>query len=36
LQVQPGPYDVLMQSLPWSIATIRLPWMERPLWVQWI
>ncbi|MDR3479533.1 MAG: contractile injection system tape measure protein, partial [Burkholderiaceae bacterium] len=35
LQVQPGPYDVLMQSLPWSIATIRLPWMERPLWVQW-
>jgi hypothetical protein len=36
LQVQPGPYDVLMQSLPWSIATIRLPWMEKPLWVQWI
>lgn len=35
LRVEPGPYDVLLQSLPWSIATIRLPWMEKPLWVQW-
>ncbi|MFI4941504.1 MAG: contractile injection system tape measure protein, partial [Burkholderiales bacterium] len=36
LHVQRGPYDVLLQSLPWSIATIRLPWMEKPIWVQWI
>jgi hypothetical protein len=28
-------FDVLLASLPWSVATIRLSWMEGPLWVRW-
>jgi hypothetical protein len=36
LRVRTGPFDVLMEQLPWSIATIRYPWMEKLLWVQWI
>jgi hypothetical protein len=35
LHVQRGPFDMLMDKLPWSISTIRYPWMENPLWVQW-
>ena len=27
--------DVLLQRLPWSISVIRLPWMNRPLYVDW-
>lgn len=35
LAVAPGPYDMLLQTLPWSLSTIRLSWMEDMLWVQW-
>ncbi len=28
-------YDVLLDSLPWSLSTIRLPWMKNVLYVRW-
>jgi hypothetical protein len=27
--------DVLLDSLPWSVSVVRLPWMAAPLWVDW-
>lgn len=27
--------DVLIDTLPWSLSPIRLPWMDRMLWVEW-
>lgn len=35
LTVQRSAFDVLLTSLPWSISTIRLSWMEQTLWVKW-
>jgi hypothetical protein len=35
LAVAAGPYDMLLQSLPWQVSTIRLPWMSAALQVQW-
>ncbi|MFK0376039.1 contractile injection system tape measure protein [Pandoraea sp. NPDC090278] len=35
LKVRRAPYDMLLDRLPWSISTIRLSWMEQPLWVEW-
>lgn len=35
LTVQSSTFDVLLPSLPWSIASIHLPWMERMLMVSW-
>jgi hypothetical protein len=35
LAVSAGPYDMLLQSLPWQVSTIRLPWMSDMLGVQW-
>lgn len=28
-------FDMLLDRLPWSIGTIRLPWMQDILWVTW-
>lgn len=28
-------YDVLMDQIPWSFATIKLPWMQRIIHVHW-
>ncbi len=28
-------YDMLLESLPWSISTIHLPWMQNVLYVRW-
>ncbi len=28
-------YDVLLDQLPWGFATVLLPWMQRPLFVEW-
>ena len=36
LQVEQKAYDLVLNSLPWNIRTIRLPWMEETLWVEWI
>lgn len=35
LQVQARSFDMLLDRLPWSIALIKLPWMEGALHVQW-
>jgi hypothetical protein len=29
-------YDILMQSLPWTISRIKTPWMEEWLLVDWV
>jgi hypothetical protein len=36
LQVEQKAYDLVLNSLPWNIRMIRLPWMEETLWVEWI
>jgi len=35
LQVEARAYDMLLDYLPWTISTIRLAWMENPLFVTW-
>ncbi len=35
LLVEPRAFDMLLDQLPWSIATIKLPWMEHVLYVEW-
>lgn len=35
LQVESRTYDILLDQLPWGISTIKLPWMEKMLWVEW-
>ena len=35
LQVEPQSFDILLDRLPWGIGAVRLPWMTRPLWVEW-
>jgi hypothetical protein len=35
LQVETKAYDILLDQLPWGIAVIKLPWMEKKVWVEW-
>lgn len=35
LTVEKRGIDVLMDHLPWPISVIRLPWMNKPLYVSW-
>jgi hypothetical protein len=35
LQVVPGPFDMLIDQLPWGYATIRHAWMKQVLHVEW-
>jgi hypothetical protein len=35
LQVESQSFDILLERLPWGIGVVRLPWMERMLWVEW-
>ncbi|WP_341328764.1 contractile injection system tape measure protein [Methylotuvimicrobium sp. KM2] len=35
LHVEYRSCDILLDSLPWNIATIKLPWMQNLLWVEW-
>lgn len=35
LQVEPQTCDILLDQLPWGVSTVKLPWMERILWVEW-
>lgn len=35
LQPEPESYDVLLRHLPWGLATVKLPWMTRPLYTDW-
>jgi hypothetical protein len=36
LSVENKGVDVLLTSLPWNISMINLPWMEKPLQVEWV
>lgn len=35
LRVERRGYDLLLQTLPWSYGTVRLPWMKEMLYVEW-
>jgi hypothetical protein len=35
LKMQPGPFDVLLDQLPWRYGTIKLPWMKGAIHVDW-
>ena len=35
LQVEAKSFDILLDQLPWEITIIKLPWMEKMLWVEW-
>lgn len=35
LRVTPGPFDMLLESLPWSLGPVTLPWMPLPCHVTW-
>uniref|UniRef100_UPI0017DE19E6 contractile injection system tape measure protein n=1 Tax=Ramlibacter sp. TaxID=1917967 RepID=UPI0017DE19E6 len=35
LVVEAGPFDMLVDQVPWGFSTIRFPWMERMIHVQW-
>lgn len=35
LQLDSGPYDMLLDGLPWSYSLIRYPWMQGELYVHW-
>jgi hypothetical protein len=35
LVVEQRAVDVLLDSVPWSVSIVRLPWMASPLWVDW-
>ncbi|RZL40642.1 MAG: hypothetical protein EOP35_00200 [Rubrivivax sp.] len=35
LTVEPGPFDMLIDQLPWGYSTLRHPWMERVIHVDW-
>ncbi|MDO8937584.1 MAG: contractile injection system tape measure protein [Methylicorpusculum sp.] len=36
LQVEHQTCDILLDSLPWGLATVKLPWMRPLLWVEWM
>jgi hypothetical protein len=35
LQIENKTADILLNQLPWGISMIKLPWMQRMLWVEW-
>lgn len=35
LTVEEKSYDILLDSIPWSISPVKFPWMEKPLYVNW-
>lgn len=35
LLVEARPFDMLLDHIPWSFSTIKYPWMERVLYVEW-
>jgi hypothetical protein len=36
LQVERKTHDVLLERVPWSFQTIKLPWMNTLLFVEWL
>jgi hypothetical protein len=35
LKVEKQSYDLLLDHLPWSYSIVKLPWMLKPVYVQW-
>jgi hypothetical protein len=35
IQVESRTFDILLEQLPWGISMIKLPWMNKMLWVEW-
>ncbi|MCP5244433.1 MAG: hypothetical protein H6937_00070 [Burkholderiales bacterium] len=35
LTIEPGPFDMLLDQLPWSFSVIKYNWMERAIHVTW-
>ncbi|MDB4286143.1 contractile injection system tape measure protein, partial [bacterium] len=35
LRIPPGPYDMILDTLPWSTSMIKLSWMEKILQAEW-
>jgi hypothetical protein len=35
LHVERETHDILLDRLPWSFRIVKLPWMERPMFVDW-
>lgn len=35
LKIEQRGYDVLLQSLPWTLSMIKASWMDKPLLVEW-
>jgi hypothetical protein len=35
LKVEPRSFDMLIDQLPWGYATLKMPWMERVIHVDW-
>jgi len=35
LTVEPGPFDMLLDQVPWGYGTLKLPWMPQVLHVDW-
>jgi len=36
LHVESQGHDVLLSSIPWSYSLIKLPWMKKPINVEWV
>ena len=35
LLVEARPFDMLLDSIPWSFSTVKFPWMDRIIYVEW-
>lgn len=35
LQVETAPFDMLLGQLPWSVGTVKLPWMKKAIFTEW-
>lgn len=36
LEIEKKGVDVLLNSLSWNISLIKLPWMQKPIYIDWI
>jgi hypothetical protein len=36
LVVEKKGFDILLESIPWNIGLVKLAWMEKPIYVEWI
>ncbi|MDR5823102.1 contractile injection system tape measure protein [Caballeronia sp. LZ043] len=35
LTIEPQPFDILLRDLPWPLSTVVLPWLLKPIEVNW-